>query len=98
MPSRTITNSAETLIPQGAYRKSFVVQNEDGAINCFIKQENGETLACSTIVHDHRLTPGGGIALNYGTDGERAIQGRWTIIAASGTPRISIFETEDIRR
>ena len=32
------------------------------------------------------------------TDGKEAIEDRWTIIAASGTPRVSFFETENIER
>jgi len=50
----------------------------------------------STTVHDHRIGAGGNISLNEDSDGKEAIQDRWTIVAASGTPRISLFETEDI--
>lgn len=98
MPSRTITNAAEQLIPQNGLRRSFIVQNEDSSINVFIKKERPNALTVSTTDHDHRLGPGGSIALNYETDGQEAIQDRWTIIAASGTPRVSVFETEDIKR
>lgn len=98
MASRTITNAAEELIPQNLLRKSFVVQNEDTTINCFIKRERGTALTVSTTDHDHRLGPGGAIAVNNLTDGEEAIKDRWTVIAASGTPRISLFETEDVKR
>lgn len=97
MPSRTISTTAEQLIPRSRLRKSFLVQNEDAAINCFIKQERNATSVSSTD-HDHRLGPGGLLAINSDTDGKEAIQDRWTIVAASGTPRISIFETEDIER
>lgn len=74
------------------------MQNEDSSINVFIKKERPNALTVSATDHDHRLGPGGSIALNYETDGQEAIQDRWTIIAASGTPLISFFETEDIKR
>lgn len=98
MSSRTITNAAEQLIPENKLRKSFVITNEDAAIAVFIKQEDPNGLTVSAIDHDHRIGPEGSIGLNSMLDGEEAIKSRWTIIAASGTPRISIFETEDIRR
>ncbi len=98
MASRTIANTASQLIPPNRLRKSFVVQNEDASIDCFIKRERPDGLSVSTTDHDHLLAAGAAIALNDGTDGKEAIQDRWTIIAASGTPRISFFETEDTRR
>lgn len=98
MSSRTISNTAEELLPQNELRKSFVVQNEDGSINCFVKQEAPGTTSVSATDHDHRLGPGAALSLNTLLDGERNIRARFTIIAASGTPRISIFETEDVRR
>ena len=98
MASRTITTTAEELKPRNRHRKSWIFQNEDAAINVFIKQERVATPTVSTTDHDHRLGPGGNLALNSDTDGTEALQDRWTIIAASGTPRISFFETEDIVR
>ena len=98
MPSRTITTTAETLIPVNRHRRSLIFQNEDSAINIFVMQEKGDDATVSTTVHDHRLGSGGSLSLNFGTDGKEAIQGRWTVIATSGTPRISLFETEDIVR
>jgi len=76
----------------------MVVQNEDATIPAYIKRERAETPLVSSTDHDHRLAPGGAIALNFGTDGIEAIQDRWTIIADSGTPRISYFETEEVVR
>ena len=98
MATRTITNSAEELLPQNRLRKSFVVQNEDTSINVFIKRESGQALTVSTTDHDFLLEAGSSLALNSLVDGEEAIRDRFTIIAASGTPRIAFFETEDIRR
>ena len=98
MASRTITTAAEELFLRNRYRKSFVIQNEDVAIDIYIKQERDGALAVSTTNHDHRLRAGAALAVNFGTDGIEAIQDRWTIIAASGTPRIAYFETEDIIR
>lgn len=98
MPARTIANTASELLPQNALRKSFIIQNEDTAINIFIKFEAPNGLTVSTTVHDHRIGPGGSIAVNTNTDGIRQIVERVTIIAASGTPLVSFFETEDIRR
>lgn len=98
MASRTISDTASELFPQNELRKSFIVQNEDSTINCFIKFEKPGTTSVSTTDHDHRIGPGGSLAVNTDTDGRRQIVERVTIIAASGTPRISFFETEDIRR
>lgn len=98
MPARTITNTGSELWPQNRLRKSFVVQNEDAAIAIFIKRERPGGTIISTTDHDHRLAAGAAVAVNFGTDGKEAIQDRWTIIAASGTPLVSFFETEDIVR
>ena len=95
MASRTISTTAEEILPRGRLRKSFIIQNEDSAINCFIKQERTATPSVSSTDHDHRIGPGGNIAVNNLTDGKEAIKDRWTIVAASGTPRVSFFETED---
>lgn len=96
MPSDLASTTAAEIFPQNRLRKSFVVQNEDATINIFIQNETGNTV--SSTVHAHRLGAGGALALNFQNDGERAIQDRWTIIAASGTPRYSWFETEDVVR
>lgn len=98
MATRTITNAASELIPENFLRRSFVVQNEDGAINVFIKKERPGSNTVSATDHDHRVGPGATLGFNSTLDGEEAIESRWTIIAASGTPRISIIETEARRR
>ena len=98
MPSKTISTSGEELIVRNRLRRSFIIQNEDGAINVFIKRERPGSTTVSTTDHDHRIGVGGNIALNSDTDGKEAIQDRWTIVADSGTPRISLFETEDVVR
>ena len=98
MPSRTITDTASQLIPENRLRKSFIVANEDAAINVFVMQEEPGNTTVSATAHDHRIGPGGNIAINQLLDGKKAVEGRWTIIAASGAPLISIFETEDIKR
>lgn len=98
MSSRLTSIVAEELLPQGLHRKSFVVQNEDATDSIYIKRERAETPTVSATNHDHRLGPGGAMALNYGTDGDAAIQDRWTMVASANTPRISFFETENIKR
>ncbi len=98
MPSFTTSTSAQEIIPRNAIRKSFIFQNEDATDSVFIKRERAENSTVSSTDHDHRIGPGGIIALNYGTDGIEAVKGRWTCIASANTPRISWFETEDITR
>jgi hypothetical protein len=98
MPSRTIANSASEMVPENRLRKSLTFMNEDTAIDIFLKQEEPNNNTISTTDHDLRLGPGDGSSLNSLLDGEKAVQGRWTIVAASGTPRISWFETEDVKR
>lgn len=98
MASKLISTTAEIIVQRNLERKSWIMQNEDATISVFIKQERAETLSVSTTDHDHRIGPGGSMALNDGTDGKQAIQDRWAIVAASGTPRVSFFETEDIIR
>lgn len=95
MASRTITNAASELVPQNRLRRSIIVQNEDASIDVFVKWERPSGLTVSTTDHDHRLAGGAAIALNKNTDGDAQIHERITIIAASGTPRVSFFETED---
>lgn len=98
MSSRTISNTAEELFPQSRIRRSFVIQNEDASINVYIKKERPGMTTVSPTDHDHRIGGGGALALNFNNDGEEAIQDRWTIVAASGTPRVSFFETEERKR
>ena len=98
MSTRLISDTASEIILRNKLRKSFVIQNEDASINMFIKKERPGATTVTSTDHDHRIGPGGSIALNSDTDGAESIQDRWTIIAASGTPRISFFETETIRR
>ncbi len=93
----TSTTAAEFLL-RNRLRKSFVVQNENATIAVYIKHERAATPTVSSTDHDHRLGAGSSLALNFGTDGTEAIQDRWTVIAASGTPVISFFETEEIVR
>ena len=98
MPSFTTSTSAVLLITRNRLRKSFVFQNEDTTDAVFIKRERAATPTVSSTDHDHRIGPGGAIALNFQNDGPEAIQDSWTIIAAANTPRISWFETEDVVR
>ena len=95
MATRLLSITAEELFLRNRLRKSFVIQNEDAAIAVVIKRERAETPTVSATDHDHRIRAGGSIAVNFGTDGVEAIQDRWTVVAESGTPRISYFETED---
>jgi hypothetical protein len=98
MASKLTSTSAEEIFPRNTLRKSFVIQNEDSAINVFIKRERGGGNTVSSTDHDHRVGPAGLISVNNLTDGTEAIQDRWTVVAESGTPRVSYFETEDIKR
>ena len=98
MASRTISTTAEEIWPRNRLRKSFAIQNEDAAIVVYLKRERAATPTVSSTDHDHRVGAGGAVAVNFGTDGQEAIQDRWTIVAASGTPRVSFFETEDVVR
>ncbi len=98
MASRTISTAAEEILLRNRLRKSWIISNEDSAIPVYIKRERVATPTVSSTDHDHRIGPGGIITLNFSTDGIEAIQDRWTIIADSGTPRVSVFETEEIVR
>lgn len=98
MASKLTSTTAEEVFPRNTLRKSFVIQNEDAAINVYIKRESNGGLTVSATDHDHRIGPAGLISVNNLTDGTEAIQDRWTIVSASGTPRVSFFETEDIKR
>ena len=98
MSSRTITNSGAEILPENKERKSFIVQNEDASIDIFIMREPPGATDISTTNHDHLIAAGGNFIMNHNEDGLEMLSDRWTVIAASGTPRISFFETEDIRR
>ncbi len=94
----TLSTSAAMVVPPNALRKSLVFQNEDSIINIFLKKEKGDALTVSSTVHDHRLGPGDAIGLAVDLDGNEATTERWTAIAASGTPILSFFENETLRR
>jgi hypothetical protein len=98
MATKTLSTSATEVLPRNRLRKSWIIQNEDTSIDVFIKLERAATPTVSSTDHDHLVAAGGSLALNTDTDGTEAIQDRWTGIAASGTPRISFFETEDLIR
>ena len=98
MSTRLITNSAETILVESSTRKSFIIQNEDAALNMYVKKESGESLTVSATDHDHRMGPGNSLALNSVSDGKEDINARWTIISDAGNPRVAVFETEDITR
>ncbi len=98
MPTKLLSTTAEELVPRVSARKSVVFQNEDTTDAIFIKRESAQTPTVSATDHDHRIGPGGSFALNYGTDGIAPTQDRWTGVASANTPRISIFESEDITR
>lgn len=98
MASRTTSNVASELLPRNASRKSFVVQNEDSTDSIYIKFERSENTTVSSTDHDHRLGPGGALAVSSLTDGIQTIQSRITCIASANTPRVSFFETEDVIR
>ena len=95
---KTLSTTAEELVPRNRLRKSMIFQNEDAAIDIYIKKERAVTPTVSPTDHDHRISAGSNISLNFGTDGAEAIQDRWTAVAASGTPVISFFETEEVVR
>lgn len=98
MPSRTTSNVASELVPQNGNRRSITFQNEDSTDAIFLKKERPGTTSVSSTDHDHRLAPGSALSLNYQNDGLEAIQDRWTCIASANTPRVSFFETEDVKR
>lgn len=98
MPSLLTSVAAAELMPKNTLRKSLIISNEDTTDAVFIKFERSENTTVSATVHDHRIGPGGLLALNFGTDGLAQVQSRITIIAAANTPRVSWFETEDIQR
>lgn len=85
-------------MPENKLRKSLVFQNENSTINIFIKKEKGAALTVSATDHDHRLGPGDVIGLSLEMDGIETTTDRWTTIAASGTPLLSFFESEILRR
>ena len=76
----------------------MAIENEDAVITIFIKQERAITPTVSSTDHTHALLAGATLSISNLTDGIEAIQDRWTGVAASGTPRVSFFETEDVVR
>lgn len=98
MATRTLSTTAEEVLPRNRLRKSWVIQNEDASISVFLKQERVATPTVSSTDHDHALAAGSSIALSTLVDGAEQIEDRWTAVAASGTPRISFFQTENIVR
>jgi hypothetical protein len=98
MASKVLSTTPEQILVRNLHRKSLSISNEDASIAIFIKRERAETPTVSATDHDHRIGPGGSFVLNYGTDGIQSTQDSWSAVAESGTPRISVVETEDIQR
>lgn len=98
MASFTISTAASEACPSNVSRKSLVIQNEDQTDSIYLKRERAENTTVSSIDHDIKLGPGSSISLNSLLDGMQAVQGRFTCIASANTPRISVFESEDILR
>ena len=98
MPIVTAGVTAIELIARNRMRKSLVFKNEDATINVFIKQERAITPTVSSTDHDFKLGPAESLALLENEDGKEAIQDRWTVVAASGAPIVSLYETEDVVR
>lgn len=94
----TTSTSAAVAIPRNRIRKSFVIQNIDASINIFLKRERGPVFTVSSTDFDIRLGPGAAIALSSMLDGTEAIQDSFAAVAASGTPQMAFFETEDQTR
>lgn len=98
MPSVTITNSAAELLPQNELRQALIIQNEDSSIVVYIKLEDQPNTTVSSTNHDHRLQPGASISFDEDVDGPVPTRKRITVIAASGTPRLSYYESESVER
>lgn len=98
MSTKTTSTSIAEIAPQNAGRKSFTFQNEDVTDSIFIKKERPGSNTVSSIDHDYKLFPGASISLNFQSDGQEAIQERWTCVASANTPRLSFVETEDFKR
>lgn len=94
----TLSTTPGEVLPQNRLRKSLILQNVDGAITVYVKRERNSQATVSSTDFDFRLVPGSAIGLNSMLDGSEAIQDRYTAVAASGTPNIAVFETEDITR
>jgi len=99
MGTANLSTTAQEIFPENKLRKSHIIQNTDAAINIFVQfRRIGTGAVVSSTNFDHRIGPGGSLALNSDIDGIESIQNRIEGIAASGTPLISFFETEDKRR
>ena len=98
MATRLLSTTSEEVFPRSRLRKSIAFENEDAVITIFIKQERAATPTVSSTDHTHALLAGATLSISSLTDGIEAIQDRWTAVAASGTPRLSFFETEDVVR
>lgn len=98
MPVIPTSTSASLLLRRNRLRKSFVFQNQDSTNSVVVKRERADAPSVSSTDFDHRLSPGGTLALNSGQDGTEAIQDSWAVVALAGTPNIAILETEDVVR
>ena len=98
MPILTTSTTGAQLIDRNRNRRSLIFKNEDAAINVYIKRERVVTPTVSSTDHDFELGPEESFSLVETEDGKETIQDRWTVVAASGSPIVSFFETEDIIR
>ena len=96
MPTATASTTAQEIFPQNRLRKSFSINNDDGAIAILLKR--GVRAVPTSTDYDKRIVAGSSYALNATADGSANIQDRYAVLAESGTPRYSYEETEDVVR
>ena len=85
-------------MPANGLRESLALSNDDGAIIVYVKQEYGQAATVSATNYDFIILPRQSKYLVTGQDGKSQIQDRYTVFPASGTPRLSYYETESYRR
>lgn len=98
MATKLLSVTATEILPGNTSRISMVILNEDATDIVYVKREQGEALTVSATDHDFRIAPGASLSLSNLIDGSANIQSRYTAIASANTPRVSFFETENIRR
>ena len=91
----TTSTTASELIGRNTLRKSLIFKNEDTTNAVYTKTERDVPPTVSSTVHDIKLAAGEAFSLSSIEDGPEAIQDRWTVVAAAGTPIVSFYETEE---
>lgn len=89
MPNFTTSTTAQKIVSADPTRTSLFFENTDTSITIDLAYSVAGLL--SLTIYDKRLLPGTNVSLTLRDDGE-LVKKEWWVIAASGSPVVSVIE------